>query len=61
MLKVGEIMLPVKVNANCTIINGPLEGYTGKVVAFNYLLNEVEIDLGDNLKYITVHENIEQK
>lgn len=54
-------MLPVKVNANCTIINGPLEGYTGKVVAFNYLLNEVEIDLGDNLKYITVHENIEQK
>lgn len=53
-------MLPVKVNANCTIVNGPLKGIKGRVVSFDYMLNKVEIVLNENTYVTTVHENIEQ-
>lgn len=53
-------MLPVKVNAECKIIDGALKNRKGTVVAFDYLLNEVTVELDDTTRVITVHENIEQ-
>lgn len=53
-------MLPVKVNAECKIIDGELKNRKGTVVAFDYLLNEVTVELDDTTRVITVHENIEQ-
>lgn len=53
-------MLPVKVNTGCKIIDGALKNRKGTVVAFDYLLNEVTIELDDTTRVITVHENIEQ-
>lgn len=54
-------MLPVKVNANCTFVKGSLRGKVGRVTAFDYLMNEVTVELDDTTKVITVHENIEQE
>ena len=56
----GVRMLPVKVNAECKIIDGALKNRKGTVVAFDYLLNEVTVELDDTTRVITVHENIEQ-
>lgn len=53
-------MLPIKVNAECKIINGALKNRKGIVVAFDYLLNEVTVEFDDTTRVVTVHENIEQ-
>ncbi len=53
-------MLPVKVNADCIIVDGPLKGTKGKVVSFDYFQNIVEIMVDTRTYITTVHENVEQ-
>lgn len=53
-------MLPVKVNADCTIMDGKLKGVKGRVISFDYSLNKVKIEI-DEITYVTTtHENIKQ-
>lgn len=53
-------MLPVRVNADCVIVNGKLKGTKGRVVSFDYSVNKVKIVIDESTYVTTVHENIEQ-
>lgn len=54
-------MLPVIVNKECTIIGGAFQGFSGKVISFNYLENEVFVEIDKEMKIVTCHENIQQE